>query len=257
MLGFAALAHGQTQFAHIGQYSQFRNITGMSGGTVPVSPGGIPGAQGALALSTPIAYSLKGGRFIAALANNSYDRTPRFFKGGSVNNDLGVKSNGSAVLMGGISTRAGDFTVGMTVVSGAFENSYSAQFTPRQPEGRVKFAVGAQGLFAAGGFLGPGLHDDVDRATSMFGVATVDCGKGVYASAGVGTARFQQGFANVSFGLGSRFRATIEHDGFGWNYGVGYAVTEIKIGRDRPLNVHAFGGLVQSRYAFVGLGLSF
>jgi hypothetical protein len=254
-LGLVAIAPAQQAFSQIGQYSQFRNISGLPGGTFGVNPDGSPGISGAMGLSTPIAYSLGGGHFAGAIANTSYDGQFRFLTKAK-KNDFGVKSNGTATGMAGISTPLGKFTLGMSVASGAFENSYSALFTPKQNNGKITLAFGAEGLFAAGGFIGPGLHSDVDRATSAFIVATADLGHGLYASAGTGTARFDKGFVNASYGIGGRFRAVVEHDGFGWNYGVGAEVAKIRIGKG-AIRLNTFAGMVQSRYAFWSAGFSF
>jgi hypothetical protein len=210
--------------------------------------------RGALSLSTPVAYSLGGGRFTGIGANTSYDGKFRSVHGARAR-DFGWESNGSASLLAGISTPAGDLTVSTMIVSGAFENSYGLLLTPKQREGKVKFAVGAQGLLAAGG-LGPGLHDDADRGTSVFGVATAELGKEVYVSAGIGTSRFRKGFANASFGLGNKARATIEHDGYGWNYGVGVELASVQMGKGRTAKINGFLGMVQTRYAFWAVGFS-
>jgi hypothetical protein len=158
--------------------------------------------------------------------------------------------------MAGISTPAGNLTVGMSVVSGAFENSYSVMFTPNQPKGRYTFGFGAEGLFSAGGFLGPGFHDDADRVVSAFGVVTCQLDNDIFVSAGIGTSRFSQGFFNASAGLTPKVRATVEHDGFGWNYGVGAELGSMRVGKGR-VKLNAFAGMIQTRYAFWSVGLSF
>jgi hypothetical protein len=255
VFSLATLSGAQQAFSTLGQYSQFRNISGLPGGTFGVNPDGSPGIRGAMALSTPIAYSLGGGHFAGALANTSYDGQFRFLTKVK-KNDFGFKSNGTATGMAGISTPLGRFTLGMSVASGAFENSYSALFTPKQNNGKITIAFGAEGLFAAGGFIGPGLHSDVDRASSVFIVGTAELGDGLYASVGTGTARFQKGFANVSYGIGGRFRAVVEHDGFGWNYGVGAEIGKIRTGKG-AIRLNTFVGMVQTRYAFWSVGFSF
>lgn len=249
-LALVSTASAQAAFATKGQYSQFRNLSGLPGGTVAVDPAGRPGIRGAMAISTPIAYSLRGGHGVLSLANTSYDRSFRALTNPR-RNDFGTKSNGTATALAGVSVRGGALTVGMSVVSGAFENSYSVQFTPGQT-GPIRFAAGAQGLFAAGGFLGPGFHDDVDRSTNLYGVATADLGNGIYASAGVGTERFAKGFANLSVGLGSWGRALVEHDGFGFNVGLGAQLASY-----RGAKVMGFAGMLQGRYAFWSVSLAF
>jgi hypothetical protein len=255
ILALCAFAGAQQAFSHLGQYSQFRNISGLPGGTFGVNRDGSPGIGGAMSLSTPIAYSLGGGHFAGALANTSYDSRFRTMTKAK-RNDFGFKSNGTATGMAGVSTPIGKITVGMSVASGAFENSYSLLYTPKQNNGKITFGFGAEGLFAAGGFIGPGLHSDVDRASSVFAVATAELGDGLYASVGTGTARFSKGFVNASYGIGGRFRAIVEHDGFGWNYGVGAEIAKIRTGKG-AIRLNGFAGMVQGRYAFWSMGFSF
>jgi hypothetical protein len=255
VLSLSAVAGAQQAFAHLGQYSQFRNVSGLPGGTFGVNPNGDPGIDGAMSLSTPIAYSLGGGHFAGVLSNTSYDSHFRGFTKVR-RQDFGWKSNGTAAAMAGISTPLGKITIGMSVASGAFENSYSVLYTPKQNNGKITFGFGAEGLFAAGGFIGPGLHSDVDRASSVFAVATADLGDGFYASAGTGTARFQKGFVNASYGFAKRLRVTLEHDGFGWNFGAGAEIAKIHMGK-QSLRLNGFAGMVQGRYAFISAGFSF
>lgn len=254
-LTLVASASAQEAFGKPGQYAQFRNLSGLPGGTFGVNASGDPDSRGAMAISTPIAYSLRGGRFAAIAANTSYDDAFRVFTRAK-KNDFGWKSNGTVAGMAGISTQIGDFTVGTTVVSGAFENSYSFLYTPKQPKGRMTFAVGAEGLFSAGGFLGPGFHDDADRVISAFGVVTWELDNNVFVSGGIGTSRFSQGFVNVSTNLTPRIKVTAEHDGFNFNYGVGAEIAMIKMA-GRKVRVTGFAGMIQTRYAFWSMGLSF
>lgn len=255
-LGLAAAASAQEAFGANGQYAQFRNLSGLPGGTFGVSRNGLPDSRGAMAISTPIAYSLKGGSFSATLANTSYDSHFRALTKVK-QNDFGWSSNGTATAMAGISTGMGDFTIGMTVVSGAFENSYSAMYTPSGQKGRFTFGFGAEGIFSGGGFLGPGFHSNADRVISAFSVVTCELDNDIYVSAGIGTSRFSQGFFNASAGLTKTIRATVEHDGFGWNYGVGMEIGRVKVGQNRAIKLNTFVGMIQTRYAFWSVGLSF
>ncbi|HVT14304.1 MAG TPA: hypothetical protein VHE55_18720 [Fimbriimonadaceae bacterium] len=251
-----ATAGAQQAFGVHGQYAQFRNMSGLPGGSFGVNQDGDPDMSGAMAISTPIAYSLRGGHYVAIGSNTSYDSRLRFPSKPKLK-DFGVTSNGTASAMAGISTSIGDLTVGMNVVSGAFENCYNVLFTPNQPKGKFTLAVGAEGLFSAGGFIGPGFHSDADRAISAFGVGTFDLGKNIYVSGGWGTSRFAKGFANMSVGLGPRARVTVEHDGYGWNYGIGGEVAKVRMGHGRDIHVTAFLGKIQGRYAFWSLGIAF
>ena len=256
-LATSSIAGAQSAFSTRGQFAQFRNLSGLPGGTFGVNQDGDPDMRGAMALSTPIAYSLRGGHFVFIGSNTSYNRDFRLPSRPTSGKDFGVNSNGTAAAMAGISTPVGDVTVGMNVVSGAFENCYNALFTPTQPKGKFTLAVGAEGLFSAGGFIGPGFHHDADRVISAFGVGTFDLGKNIYVSGGWGTSRFAKGFLNTSVGLGSRVRLTTEYDGFGWNCGLGAEIAKMKFSHQRDLHVTAFLGELQGRYAFWSLGFSF
>lgn len=250
------LTHAQEAFAGHDKYAQFRNLSGLPGGAFGVDQDGNPNPHGAMALSTPIAYSLRGGSYAGMLANTSYDGKLRLFTRAK-KHDFGWQSNGDAAGMAGISTPIGNFTVGESIVSGSFENCYNVLYTPVQPKGKITFAAGAEGLFSAGGFIGPGFHKDADRVISAFGVATAALDHRIYVSAGWGTSRFSQGFANVSFNLGSRVRIALEHDGFGWNFGAGTELTSIKLGGSKKLRLNGFVGMVQSKYAFLATGFAF
>jgi hypothetical protein len=130
-------------------------------------------------------------------------------------------------------------------------------FTPRGQKGRFTFGAGAEGLFSAGGFFGPGFHQDADRVISAFGVVTCELDNDIYVSAGYGTSRFSKGFINASAGLTQKIRATVEHDGFGWNYGVGMEIGTVKVGPGKAIKLNAFAGMIQTRYAFWSVGFSF
>ncbi len=238
------------QFSGEGQYPEFRSFSGLPGGGFPVSPTGVVGCDGALAYSTPVAYSLAPWRMALGTgiaSKNAHASAPQWDS-----DDW----NFTAFGMMGVGLPFGRLTVGGMILSKAGNSVATALFSPRESLGRFDFAVGVQDVKGKGGAAGEHQPGDKDSSSSPFVVSTASLGRGVYASAGVGLRRYGKGFANVSAPLSRRVRATLEHDGFVFNAGAyvdagGFAVS------GKRVNVGAFGGLVQMRYPCVGVTISF
>lgn len=257
MLSAVACASAQERFAAKGEFAQFRNLSGLPASGYGVDQNGKITLNGAFSFSTPIAYSLAGGEISITLGNTSWDREFRFFEK-EKKRDFGFKSNGTGSLNVGIDTSLGRMTLGMVVVSGSFENAYSLQFTPKQPEGKVTYGLGVQGLFAAGGFIGPGFADNcADRSTSLFAVGTWKANDKTHVSLGIGTSRFQKGFGNVSYGFTDDIKGFAEYDGIDWNYGVGFNLGSFKVSKDRTAKFTGTLSMVAQKYAAWSLNVSF
>jgi hypothetical protein len=257
--GLTAIAtvQAQAKFASHGEYAQFRSLSGLSGGGYGVDENGHITIKGAFSFSTPVAYSLRGGAVSLTLGNTSFDGKLRFFEKERAN-DFGFKSNGTGSANVGIDTSFGRFTLGMVVVSGGFENAYSFLYTPPQKDQKVTFAVGAQGLFAAGGFIGPGFADNTaDRSTSVFGVGTWKIDERTHVSAGIGTSRFRNGFAGISYGFTDGIKGFAEYDGFDWNAGVGFSMGSMKLTKDRTAKFTGTLAIVAHKYAAWSINIGF
>lgn len=252
-----ASANAQAKFAAHGEYAQYRNLSGLPASGYGVDENGKISLKGAFSFSTPVAYSLKGGEISLTLGNTSWDRNFRFFEG-EKKNDYGFKSNGTGSINVGVDTPLGNLTLGMVVVSGAFENAYSLQLTPKQKAGPVTFGLGVQGLFATGGFLGPGMDSSTaDRSTSVFGVGTWKANEKTYVSLGIGTSRFHNGFGNVSYAFTNDIKGFVEYDGIDWNYGAGFNLGSFKLSKDRTAKFTGTLSMVAQKYAAWSLNVSF
>jgi hypothetical protein len=257
-LGLLALAPGasaQEGFLGRGRYPQFRNVSGLPGGSFGVTPDGHPGIMGALALSTPIGYSLSDFRVVVALANMSEDARPRVFDVSETDQGR-VRSNGTAAAMIGFRLGPlGRLTYSKTFLSEELDNVTNLQYQIPLKDSKLGLSLGVQDVFDDGGSAGEADPTDKESSRSPFVVGTYDFGRNVYGSLGVGTRRFRGGFANVSVPLGARGRAMAEYDGFGLNFGAAYSLGRFP--RTERVEANLFFGYVRGRNATVGLSVSF
>jgi len=244
----AAIAPAQAGLSGKGQYPQARTVSGLAGGGSAVRPNGSLGMNGAMALSTPIGYTLASGRAVLMGGATSADSQWRWFDG-----DVTVNgSNGTAAAMIGSKLGNVGFTVSLVQTSRLSEDRIiNLQVSPFGPVGRASLSIGAQDLLDQT-VTTPNFYES---AQSFFAVATYDAGSGVFISAGHGTKRFGKGFASMSAPVMRRTRAMAEHDGYGWNYGLGLDLTDPSTdGVGQPT---LFIGLCQGRYATWALSMRF
>jgi hypothetical protein len=237
-----------------GQFPQFRTVSGLPGGGFAVRPDGSIAFDGAAALSTPIAYSLRGGRFAAGLANASNDGTFRWL----MEEPGRVQTNGAAFLMAGSSGHMGDLTIANMILSRLGDNVINLHWTPPEQRGRIRFGVGVQDVFNDGGSSGEeiDLREGGGLSTSWYGVATMDLGDSLYVSAGIGSMRFRTAFANASKNVHPRVKLLAEYDGFNWNAGAAGDLGGFDaFGREVRLTTYL--GSVRGRYATWAVTLSF
>jgi hypothetical protein len=208
-----------------GGYPQFRNISGLPAGGFGLRPDGTIGIGGALAFTTPVAYSLRERQYVVVGGGMSFDMTPRFSTGGG---STRAKFNGTAAILGGFSATGFDATVGGLLLSGIGDSTLNLHISPTKEFGGVRFGVGVQDVFNTGGEFGEQI--DIQRgggnSQSFYGVATYAIPMSTaYASLGIGSRRFSKGFGNLSVGLGEQARGYVEYDGkwigFGAAYGIG------------------------------------
>lgn len=235
-------AFAQQRFDGKRQYPQARSVSGLAGGGSAVTPNGKPSNKGALALSTPIAYTISEDHGVLTGGTTSSNGTLKWFDGDVATNG----SNGTAVAMFG--QRLGDFDAGVSLVQTSRlteDRVVNLQVSPRSSFGRLRVAVGAQDLLDQ-----TVTTPDYGVTTrSLFVASTYDAGGRVFVTGGVGTQRFESGFVSASAPLIGSSRWMVEHDGYGWNYGVG---TDLFSG-----DVAAFVGVCQGRYATWSLSLRF
>ncbi|MCW5941709.1 MAG: hypothetical protein KIS66_05730 [Fimbriimonadaceae bacterium] len=246
LLGCANLGSAQSGLAGRDQFPQFRGLTGLSGSGFAVGEDGRPGGRGPMAISTPIGHTLGKWSAVAGGAVVSPDR--RFnarFPGRS------AYGNGNGfLLLGADLGRHGNLAATCDFLSSYSDTAWHLQYSPVL-KGPVQVAVGVLDLTGNGGSSGQDLPGDERSSRSFFGVATVKVRDGAYVSLGTGTRRYQKGFGNASLDLAKSLQAVVEHDGFGWNYGLAFRPfgDQGPVVEGRRVKVTAFLGLVQSRYA--------
>ncbi len=249
LVGLAAFLSAQTGFAGRRQYPQARSLSGLSGGGTAVLPSGKPAIQGALALSTPIGYTIRENSALLVGGTTSTSASLKWFDGDVATNG----SNGTAAIMFG--TRVGDVGIGVSLVQTSRlpeDRVVNLQLSPTQRTGRLGLAVGVQDLLDDT-VTTPDYHES---AQSLFAATTYEAGGGVYISAGGGTRRFSKGFASLSAPLVRGTRAMVENDGYGWNYGMAVRLFDIRQG-GTPAQASMFIGSCQGRYTTWSLSLRF
>lgn len=258
LLALVAGASAQSELTGEGRYPQFRGLSGLPGGGFGVSPDGRLGVNGAMAFSTPVAYSLRPGR--GALAYSSISRDGNFRFGNSGSGDANTDANGSLTAMYGLDLRVGHLTVGALAFSGLFDTGLNAHFTPDQNERPVQFGFGVQDIAGEGGTAGGGIPGDTDNSTSTYVVGTAALRGGVYVSAGIGTARFRHLFASASVPAFKRARFLVEHDGFNLNAFLAYSPDfgrRDEFGEELEGGATLLLGLVRGKYATFAVALHF
>jgi hypothetical protein len=213
-----------------------------------------------MAYSTPIGHTLGGWSLAAGAGTISSRRNYVFFTNENVDK---VKGNGTAFFVAGLDLEhAGSLAGGFTFLSGVGDNVSSLQYSPRA-KGKLQWSLGCQDLGGSGGSSGTGQPGDERTSRSFYTAATYQISEGVYATGGIGTRRFQKGFASVSANLGERFKIFAEHDGFGLNYGLAFSpgplhrVTGWGAETIKTAEITLFMGIVQGRYAAWSLVASF
>jgi hypothetical protein len=239
-LSLVAVCPAQARFAGKGQYPQSRSLSGLSGGGRALRSDGVPSTKGALALSTPIAYTIADSTAVVIGGTTSADGSLRWFDGAVASNG----SNGSAALVFG--TSFGDVRAGVSLVQTSRlseDRVVHLQLSPIRSTDRLRLAAGAQDLLDQTVTT----PDYFESTRSLFVVASYDAGSTVFLSAGIGTKRFANGFASASAPLFGPARFVVENDGFGWNYGVEVGLSRASV----------FIGSCQGRYATWALSLRF
>ena len=247
-------AFAQRDFIGYHQYPQFRSMSGLPGSSVPITREGEIGTDGALALSSPIAYSLGGKHFIFGGMSVSDNLSPKFFrrKGRDV-----VNGNGTAQIQGGYGLgRYGGLTVGGLLLSGRYDSVLNLHWAlPWLGQGRFAVGVGAQDVFGGGAASGTNKRGDGDSSTSEYAVGTYALGRGTYISGGWGLHRFAHGFGNISTTVFRNLKLGSEYDGYNFNANLVYL---LGVGSEEKPRTLALGfGVIRGKYAAVSANLAF
>ncbi len=216
-----ALANAQT-ISGPGTFPQFRDMNGLSGNGFAVMRDGELSLNGALTLSTPIAYLPRPGKTIIGVSSRSHDLRPRFpetrgFGGNS-------PSDGTAQILTGWDWGNVRFLGTHQIVSSAGDNVNNLQMMYRDPDRRFgdwTFSFGIHNILNRPSAAGDSFPDDDDQMSlSYFFVGTKECSREAYFSFGLGDIRYKGLFGSYSALLNDSIRGYVEYDRFNWNYGV-------------------------------------
>jgi hypothetical protein len=250
------------------QYPQFRNMSGLPGGLFGVTEKGAPSMSGAMAISTPIGYSLSNYHVAVGFANMSRDRTLRFPQSRNDNND----ANGTGQAMIGIPTEIGDLTLSGMFHSGVGDSVLNVQYSPKF-RGRglgvkgLGVSFGVQDAFSTGGSAGVSQPTDGETSRSYFAVATYEVAKGAHISIGKGDRRFEGLFGSASLNVTPRVKLVVENDTFNTNYAISYNLGPLKNSDPRYLlsadddprrgDIFMTLGVIRSSRVFWGVNITF
>jgi len=197
-------------------------------------PDGTPSINGAMAFSTPIGFSMKGGTFDIGLSDRSRNSAPQMvnFRTGSNN-----PSDSTGQIQFGLGTPAGNFTLSYMVLSSEFDQAYNAQWQLPLKLKNAGVSVGVQNLTNRPLSAGDKLPGQFDYALSLYAVGTYEVAPNDWVSLGYGDVRFKGPFGNASALVAPRLKATLEWDSISWNYGLGYSFGHIRgLGDNLDLN---------------------
>lgn len=252
-----SIAYGQSDLLPVGQYPQFRTLSGLPGAGFGIRPDGSPNFDGAMSFSTPIGYGLSDWHIAMDTANTSDYGFFRFIHTGK---SLTTRSIGKAYFMVGVPMgKFGSMSIAYWIISSQLDQALNFQWQLPIHWRNVGVSLGVQDY---NGHVGTGadqLPGGDYKSQSWYGAVTVPLPHGIYASAGWGGKRWQKGFVNVSVPLGSRWKATVEHDGFNFNFGAAYDMKlfpELKAA-GRPVQTTMMVGFVRAKYAFWSININF
>lgn len=237
------------------QYPQFRTMSGLPGSSFPVTPLGEVDGTGAIAISTPVAYSLGNLRFVVGGMAVSFNGS-RFLRQQRRGKDV-VEGNGTGQALAGIGLgRYGNLTVAGLFLSGEGDSAFNFHWTPPQSRAsQVTYAVGVQDIRGRGGASGTGQPGDGDSSRSFYGVVTGRYANDTYVSLGLGTHRFGRPFGNVSTRLARGAKVYAEYDAFNVNLGAAYIVPLGRSERRPSLTLNV--GLIRTRYPAISASIAF
>ncbi len=226
----AMTASAQQYYVGYHRYPQFRTWSGLPGGGYGLTPDGQIDPNGALAYSTPVAYSLGQGEWVIGAGVVAGQWALQWFEKGEPGPQQPFAAtnggNGTGVISTGFNLgNAGMITASTMVLSGLGDTAFNFQYSPGIQVHKLRYAVGVQDLHGGGGASGNGEPGDLDSSTSFYGAATYDFdANGTFLTAGDGTHRFGKGFANLSTNLLHDTKGYVEFDGWNFNSGVTYAL---------------------------------
>lgn len=218
-------AQSQSTFFGPNRFPQFRGISGLSGGGFGVLADGRASFRGAMAISTPIGHTLGHQQYAIGFGVfNMEDGFPDF---NLSEKDKAVAANATATFSAGFQLGSGNLNAGWMILSGVIDGAGTLQYSPHR-SGPTQFSFGVQDWTGGGGSSGEFLPNDSVSSRSFYFAATHELRDGVFLSGGIGTRRFEQGFASLSAPVGPMFKGIVEHDGFGFNFALGFNAGPLK-----------------------------
>ncbi|MCH8978904.1 MAG: hypothetical protein IH945_06635 [Armatimonadetes bacterium] len=254
------LAFAQPGVQGAGQYPQFRNLSGLPGAGFGVMPDGRLSSHGALAYSTPVAYSMRGWDIVLGATNVSNTMRLSILKDDNGLFFDGNEGNGTLQMLVGISLGDyGNATFSHLILSSFMDSAQSLHWSPPRQHGAVRFGIGVQDMTGQGSATGDGLPGDEGNSRSYYAVGTWDAGAGTFMSLGTGDTRFKPIFGSVSFAVGERVKAFGEYEAYHWNYGfafdAGKLLGSVRAGRATSTTIML--GAVKGKYAYWSVSVGF
>ncbi|GIV02581.1 MAG: hypothetical protein KatS3mg015_1411 [Fimbriimonadales bacterium] len=227
----AGCALGQAIFPRPSDYPHFRGALAVPGSFFSLDWEGNPSSGGALTLSTPVGIVLAPREFLFGVASLSKDRNFRMITGEHGDNDV----NGDAWGLVGLEYKGVRFSIGGRWLSAVGENvgTVHVQVLDRDD---WKASVGTLDVGGSGAAFG---NEDT---RTLYAVVTTRLGP-AYLSAGWGTLRYKRGFGAISWEALTGATLFVEHDGFGFNYGIGIEMDG---------HWHLLIGMLRDRNAVIG-----
>ena len=222
-------------------YPEFRYCSALPGGGWGVTPEGRPGFEGAIQTNIPVAYTPYTG-VVLGYASGSFDSTPTI-------SFSGAGANGTATVAFGFGEPGRGVYFCEMGTSRRWEpaENLQVQLVPARGN-RPAFAVGVQDVFRNRdervGFRGEGADSYYAVLTDQFGPPEHP----LFATAGVGSKRFNGVFGGVSWRAADQVTLMAEYDG--WNVNAGAAFDLSPWTTD---NVVLFASLVDLDRAVIGL----
>ena len=246
-----AVAYGDG-WIKAGQFPQFRDLSGLPGAGFGVLSDGTPSINGAMAISTPIGFSLGNGIFDGGLCSRSIDNQPMFI---NLSTRSHLPSSGRAVAMAGVHTPIGNLTGSFEVLSAIFDQVYNAQLQLPLNWDKGGVSIGVQNFMNRGNAAAVGQPGEHNLSRSLFAVGTFEFAPHDYISLGEGNVRWRGTFGNISIEPLPRMKLTTEYDTFGFNSGAAYSFGGIRGLKNTEFTLWA--GLIQEHRCTVAVNFAF
>lgn len=259
-LCLAASGFAQPELTGAGHYPQFRNLSGLPGAGFGITPDGRLGFHGALAYSTPVAYSMRNWDMVFSATNVSNTMRLSFLEDDNAVLFDGNEGNGTWQLLVGVPLgEYGNVTFSHLILSSLLDDAQNLHWAPPRQRGPVLFAIGVQDISGQGNAAGENLPGDLGNSRSYYVVGTWDAGLGTFVSLGTGDTRFKPIFGSASFRVSERVRAFGEYEAFHWNYGFAFDAGKLlgSFRSDRSTSTTFMLGAVKGKYAYWSLSVGF